>query len=62
MFYYDYNNYEEACDIIKDLVKKDTKEIGLRNKKIFDKEFNSKIFAKNYYELMSKIYEEKQCN
>ncbi len=55
LFYYDYANVKEAVRKIQDIFKLDTREIGNKNKNIFNKYFTNNIFTDKYLEILNEI-------
>ncbi len=55
LFLYKYDNYKQFKEILNDLKTKDLEKLGDKNKKIFDANFSSEIFAKNYIAAYKKI-------
>lgn len=55
LFYYDYANVKEAVRKIQDISKLDTREIGNKNKNIFNKYFTNNIFTDKYLEILNEI-------
>ncbi len=55
LFFYDYDNQEEFDSLLDNLQYENLDEIWNKNKKIFDKNFTSEVFAKKYLELYKSL-------